>query len=194
MIDLETLDTEPSSVILTIGACAFDLYGTDSPDAIKGDEQSCFYRKVTIESNEAAGRTISGSTVMWWMQQSDDARASLIEGHHVELRKALVEFNLWWSEHGVDRVWAKSPDFDCKIMESAFKGFKIPVPWFFSNTRCVRTIQELAYPDGDRPNFDFGTAHDALDDAIQQAVMVQHCMKRIGVAHTAGRPAAWPHD
>ena len=48
-------------------------------------------------------------------------------------------------------------------------------PFKFWESRSVRTITEAAYPNGDQPAIGVGVAHKALDDAIRQALMVQHC-------------------
>ena len=66
MVDLETLGTAPGSVILSIGAVRFDVE--------KGllDE---FYVNIDVESSQRLGLTIDGDTVMWWLKQSDAARA-----------------------------------------------------------------------------------------------------------------------
>src|SRR5690606_12661716 len=63
MLDLETLDTASSAVVVSIGAVAFDPY----TNAI-GDK---FYVEMTedIAEQQKKGRTISGDTVRWWMQQ-----------------------------------------------------------------------------------------------------------------------------
>lgn len=73
------------------------------------------------------------------------------------------------------RVWAKDPDFDVVILRNAFAQIGEMFPFKFWETRSVRTITELAYPDGDPPPIGVGVAHNAKDDAIRQALMVQHC-------------------
>ena len=68
MIDLETLDTSPSAAIISlIGAVKFRS-ATQTP---LGDK---FYLPVSIQSNLDEGRTISGDTLRWWMNQDDGAQ------------------------------------------------------------------------------------------------------------------------
>ena len=68
MIDLETLDTSPTAVVLSLGAVAFDPY-THAHGAT-------FYVEFTnfLEQQTGVGRTISPSTMLWWMQQNATAR------------------------------------------------------------------------------------------------------------------------
>ena len=61
MIDLETLDTSPNSVIATIGAVKFDRYNIS--DNI--DDYQTFYRKINLKSCEEIGLTTSEETLKW---------------------------------------------------------------------------------------------------------------------------------
>lgn len=76
MIDLETLGTASNSVILQIGACHFDLGPGDEP-------HDTFERTVTIDSCLRAGLIVNGSTVEWWLHQSETARHSVTEPNAV---------------------------------------------------------------------------------------------------------------
>jgi hypothetical protein len=60
----------------------------------------------------------------------------------------------------------------------------VKMPWNFWSCRSVRTVQDLAWPDGARPDFDVkgGVAHDARWDAVTQAMMVQAAMFRLGLS------------
>ena len=54
MLDLETLGTVASAVIMSIGACRFDL-------ATGAVDDSGFYASISIESNLDYGRRIAGA-------------------------------------------------------------------------------------------------------------------------------------
>mgnify|MGYP006408929027 CR=1 FL=1 len=80
MIDLETMGTRPDAPIISIGAVAFDANGPlDS-----------FYAGVNLGSSVNSGAKIDASTVLWWMQQSDEARAALVPKDD-ELRQCYLE-------------------------------------------------------------------------------------------------------
>jgi hypothetical protein len=86
----------------------------------------------------------------------------------------------------VSRFWAKDPDFDMRLMQHYYEHPDISarMPWKFWECRSVRTVQDLAWPDGDRPEFDVrgGVAHDARWDAVTQAMLIQAGMRRLGIA------------
>lgn len=70
MLDLETMGNGPDAAIVAIGAVAFSLERAEiSP--------SVFYRLVTLESAVRQGGSIEPSTVIWWLQQSDEAREEI---------------------------------------------------------------------------------------------------------------------
>ena len=164
MIDLETLDTLPHAVILSIGAVKFNE---------KNIDDSAFYRVVTIQSNLDEHRTISPSTLRWWLDQDAKAKAVFDHKEQVSLEDALNELRDWggspldW-EHM--KVWGNGSDFDCAMLAHAY-GLA-GTPWKFYNTRCFRTIKSMEaaknVPKPANP-----TAHNALSDAIAQAKHLQ---------------------
>ena len=67
MLDFETFSTISTAAILSIGAVRFDLASGTIDD--KG-----FYSSISIDSNVEAGRHISESTLLWWMDQGEAAK------------------------------------------------------------------------------------------------------------------------
>lgn len=181
MIDIETMSTEKNASILTIGATPFDPHGDDTEDSLRA--KSALFGPISISSNQEEGRHICGDTVLWWMQQSEQARKSLVEGTPMQLKNAIAKFAKWIAqlEPKPTEVWANSPSFDLVILQSAFKQVNVIWPFFFSTERDLRTIKNIAYPDNDMADFSIGTAHDAVDDTIKQALMVQHFNRIIKV-------------
>lgn len=179
MLDLETLDTTSSAVVLSIGAVAFDPY----TNAL-GDK---FYVEMTedIAAQQARGRTISGDTVRWWMQQDVQAKrvfSESIDGvDRVNTFKALSRFGLFVAANG-DRdveMWGNGADFDNAILGSLFDSFGLRKPWSYSRNRCYRTMKNLGIGPR-RPQVREGVHHNALDDAVTQAAHLQEifaCLK-----------------
>ena len=89
MVDLETLGTEPGSVIVTLAAVQFG----GQPGRIL----NTFIRHIRPDSCEAAGLRCNAATALWWLKQSEDARRRLEEGQKeaIPLDEALKEFG-WW--------------------------------------------------------------------------------------------------
>ena len=167
MIDLETLGTIANATIMSIGAVKFDL----NSDYI--DDEG-FYASISIDSNLLAGRTISEATILWWMDQSPAARAVFKEEKQ-PLEAALDSLSEWVGTE--DRfIWSNGADFDLPMLAHAYEGFGWEPPWKFWNSRCVRTYRSL--PAAKKlPKLING--HNALADAINQAVLVQSIQQRL---------------
>jgi exodeoxyribonuclease VIII len=164
MIDLETMGNGPQSAIIAIGAVEFDIetqtLGTK------------FYQLVDLASSVAQGGVMDASTVLWWLKQSDAARAAL-NGEGVNIDDALQVFCDWSAEcnHPSNlKVWGNGADFDNVILASAYRRSGREQPWPFWGNRCYRTVKGL-YPHIKLERA--GTHHNALDDAVSQA---QHLM------------------
>lgn len=187
MVDIETLGTEADAAVLSIGAVLFNPQELDTWETLKARS---FYRLIDIEDAAKYG-SISPGTLKWWFGQSDSAIKQLVNGNTTPLRTALLdlisygrsrpnkEVPLGWP--AAHTVWAKSPDFDCTILKNACKPFNLEWPWPFWAARCVRTAQDLGFPNGDRPIVQEGTSHNARDDAIAQARMIQLIYYELGL-------------
>ena len=197
MIDVESLGTVMGSPVVTIGACLFDPYSCDSGDALMA--RSILIR---IDLSEAIKYSIGvdGGTLRWWFEQKDAAIKALVGNDAVSMQEALTTLERFCLERGafVDnqffpglsalpkacRYWAKDPDFDMRLMQHFYEhpDLNARMPWKFWECRSVRTVQDLAWPDGQRPDFDVagGVAHDARWDAVTQAMMVQAAIHRLG--------------
>ena len=69
MLDLETLGTKSDSVILSIGAAAFN------EDSIINE----FYTTINVQSCVEKGLKMYPDTVCWWANQSDAAKKGIFE-------------------------------------------------------------------------------------------------------------------
>jgi len=173
MVDIETMDTEPTAAIVSIGAVCFDKRIFSTRDEL--DARS-FYINISLESNEVVGRTFSASTLTWWLKQSKEAQKSLFEEPMLPLKAALVKYRMWLEKQPADRYYANDPDFDIVILNNALKQIGDRSPFAYYQHRSLRTTIEDAYPDDEViPTIDIGIAHNAKDDAIKQAMMVQQC-------------------
>ena len=180
MLDIETMSRLPDAAVVAVGAVAFNPYQLDPPTEAHLREHS-FFVTISLESNEAAGRRIDANTVTWWLKQSKDAQAGLFADPHTNLRHALVQFRLWVQnlQPRPTHLWANDPDFDAVILRSAFDQLGEAWPFQYWQTRSVRTIKELAYPEDDAPDIKIGVHHNAVDDAIKQALLVWHAHQTI---------------
>jgi hypothetical protein len=158
MLDLETLGTTPGSVIVSIGAVHFHRNGV-----------CCrFYEQINAKSCTDVGLKIDASTVMWWMEQSDEARKALM-GRTIHIAAALQLFTNWLDglESSPDlEIWGNGANFDNVLLAAAYDACGLPRPWKHYQDRCDRTLKCL------HPEIKIersGTHHNALDDARCQA-------------------------
>lgn len=172
MLDLETLGTRPGCVIRSIGAVLFDPH----TDAL-GPE---FYVNVDRNSCELLGLTVDASTEAWWKRQSLAAQAALLKDP-VPLADALWSFSAWWQTNGGERIWSHGANFDQPIMEAAYVAVGMQAPWSFWNSRCTRTLYDIAGVDTRKMSAG-EVKHNALDDARIQARAVHMCLQRLGQA------------
>ncbi len=163
MIDTETLGTFADSVILSIGAVKFDL------DSDQLDSEA-FYASISIDSNTVLGRGITGSTIAWWMEQSQEAQAVFREPKQ-PLEDALRSLTDWLG-HNKRCAWSNGADFDLPMLAMAYKSIGMEAPWEFWNSRCVRTYKSLPQA-RNVPKPANTLAHNALQDAIAQVKYVQ---------------------
>lgn len=196
MVDIETLGTAVDAPIITIGATVFNPRRLDTFEALK---DRSFYIRIDVEDAVRYSGGASGGTLKWWFQQDVEAIRALVDPEACSLRHGLKLFDLYMTDRGenspmkpeyrhlprVELLWAKSPDFDCKILQTGFESQGLMYPFKFWNQRCVRTAVDMAFPDpDDRPEPETDTtAHDARDDAINQAIMIQRCYKQLGLAY-----------
>jgi len=163
MVDLESLGTEPNSVILSIGAVKFK----------DGEIYDEFYERIDPQSCIDYGLEVDIRTVMWWLQQKEDARNEVCKPGN-PLNVVLIHFAEWCYSSDV-RVWGNGATMDNTILANAYKKVKIPKPWGYKGDMCYRTIKNL---NPDIKIEQTGVYHNALDDARNQAV---HLMKMIKI-------------
>jgi hypothetical protein len=158
MLDLETLSTRVDGAILSIGAVKFDL------EKGKIDDKG-FYSSVSIDSNVEANRHISESTLLWWMDQGEDAKR-LFKEAKVVLSESLDNFRDWVGRDDC-AIWGNGSDFDVAMLAHAFNTHGLDTPWKFFNVRCFRTFKNL--PGAPRCAEPPLIKHHALHDALSQA-------------------------
>lgn len=159
-IDIETLDTKPSALVLSIGLCVFNKDGITHT----------LYRELQIQCQISEGRTISESTLKFWLEQGQKFNDLIFSDEKAFITLAISDLNKYLDQDTL--IWANSPDFDLVILEDLAKTYNIGFNWNFRNFRDFRTIRQCLAPDEPRPK----PTHNALQDAIDQAsFLIQHC-------------------
>lgn len=181
MLDLETMGNGNNAAIVAIGACTFDPRG----EGVGIHLADRFYAQISLKSAVEAGMQMDTSTILWWLKQSDAARKSTFDGNEIiPIGDACHRFSKWIEAIGGVKdiaVWGNGATFDNIIIRSAFRAVKLPIPWDFRGDRCYRTVANLL-PEDRRPAFvRSGTSHNALDDAVTQALYLQRCYKEMRI-------------
>lgn len=166
MLDIETLGNGSNAVIIAIGAVKF------IPE--RGVINDRFYSRVDPQSCMDVGMQCDGSTILWWLQQSDEAR-SQFKGKLPGIKECLTGFAAWVQRQLNEsvRVWGNGATFDNVIVANAYKALKMERPWKYNEDRCYRTVKAL-FPSVQPVKSAGSVVHRADHDAEYQAL---HLMK-----------------
>lgn len=168
--DLETLGNTTTAPIIQIGAVVFSK---DHDDII--DE---FYANIKWESLKKYNFSVDYSTIQWWIQQSEEARNSIVQEQTHSIDKALCEFTQWLEKVGGPSnfyYWTHAT-FDPPILVNAYRqcGKHCTIPF-----RLHRDIRTLNWITGRVEVERRGVSHNALDDAKHQALYIRKMLKLI---------------
>lgn len=190
MIDIETLDTQPSAIILEIGLVSF----TETSEIFRPSS----YRPA-IAMQEAVGRTLSESTLGWWEDQLRKEEIPMNSRLHMQ---ELLEGNgISQSVESIHRaissevaevtgyVWCKGAGFDFPIIKSFFNSFNLADPLPYRKLMCLRTAQALAKDSGFVPSLHVSRIpkHIAFDDCLQQIELLREIWQHFSRGRTLTR-------
>ena len=175
IVDLETLDTQPSAVILTAGLVAVEITETECITL------GSWYRRIKWWNDDFAsygmeqdGRTDSDDTWEWWRKQSEPAQHECIsDKDRLPLWLAMQSLNVWLQLNPYP-IWGNGSDFDNAILQHAFK--QQGMRWPYWRNCCLRSTKNLANQLGlhaEMPAWPEGKIkHYALHDAEHEAQML----------------------
>lgn len=169
MVDLETLAVTPEAVILSLGACHFDPMGNGVNDTL--------YFRINFEQQETLKREVDPNTVEWWQKQDPEIiEEAFNPENRIDIHDAVNQFHKFaW---GCDAFWSHGAPFDLVIIENLYRQLNKPLPWNFWQLRDTRTIFDL----GLDPEMPKDNKHNALQDAIRQAIGVQNIYTKLGLS------------
>lgn len=176
-IDIETLDTVASAIVVSIGLAAFNMQG-----GLVGTQ----YLVLDVNRQSELGRTTNADTMGWWNRQSKEVQAVLDEArgplsmHPQAAIEAVAEFvskfETQYTE--VEGVYGYGSDFDNATIFSLARDVGTKPPWQFRKNRCGRTWL-AAFPSAKAPQE--GEKHNALDDAIWLAKSLRSALLQFNV-------------
>lgn len=208
-VDLETAALCPTAVVLSIGAVAWDRTNDDTPFFLDGkvlDYGSFFSAHVDPRRLIVDGFTIDAKTQEWWSQQSEEAKAAILESDSEDLpcrdiKDAVNDLFAWIEavkeQFGYDAVnlWSQGTDFDIAIIRNICYKYGLKFPVHYSNSRdhrtyfleCARMICERADSEFDATKayslveeYDGeGAPHDPIFDCKRSIYSTWQMMKHI---------------
>ena len=134
MLDLETMGQGSNAAIVAIGAVFFE--------PTTGAVGASFYQQIDLEDAVKYGE-MDASTVLWWLEQNEQARKEITNGEACKLSDTLYDFTDWIEqiEEYKDRVvWGNGAGFDNVILGNTYRRMHGSQPWPFQNDRDVRTV------------------------------------------------------
>jgi hypothetical protein len=171
MLDIETLGNGSNACIVSIGAVELFV----GQDACIGKT----FEVVIDPEDSAQYGEIDASTVVWWLQQRDEARQRTFPPHGTKpLKLALILLGDFIGNQ-VSGVWGNGCTFDNVILHNACKKIGLPPLWSFRLDRDLRTMTWLSEMAGTKPavpDTASTVAHAALDDALYQAHWLQNIL------------------
>lgn len=173
MADIETLGLADDCVPLSIGGVKFD--GDTIVDK--------FHVGIDPVDAERYGLKVDAATAWnyWADPKRDEARRRLFELPKVDLFAALDGFAIWVGETPVDQrgsLFGKGATFDNVRIKKFYDAVGLSYPFTYRQDECYRTLANRC-PDVKYEQF--GVAHDALDDAISQALHLIKIAKAHGI-------------
>lgn len=174
MLDIETWDTSPHALIISIGAVKFDPNTAAPLDA--------FHVGIDLKSYSRCGTyfKINPETVLWWMApERREALDQWLGLEKVGVTTALEGFCMWYGDKSLP-TWSNGASFDNVILRHAYDTFGMQCPFAFYDERCFRTMKSgvpkaiLAAAELElEADGIITTTHDALYDARLQALQLR---------------------
>ena len=180
MVDIETLDTKPTAVVVSIGAIIFNPF---RPLDLMSKNQ--FYIEIDVNKQyEDLNRTVSMDTIKWWIKSSNEENSSPFNNRNpANVTDAIIEFNYFIANNALQSAWCNHTLFDFVILDNLFRQvIKKPFPIRYYNQYDMATVKEIRKLFG-LPNYEYNTqkSHNALHDAINQANLIIDTFSLIGV-------------
>ena len=181
MTDTETLSTADNAVILSIGACRFDIN--------TGKILDSFYVVLASETVGELDLHVSQDTLEFWNKQEEAARKEVFGNPEaVDYATGIRAYADWVISMRAKSpaqkmcTWANDPDFDMTKLKNSMVALNILPPWQYWEHKSCRTMELLGEKHGIDKRRDYprsGTKHHAGDDAAYQAQYVSGIWSRI---------------
>jgi len=151
VVDLETLDTRPTSLFYAVGARMFTFgKDIDNDSVLDADdpkfilEHDSFLQYVSLDLLQDIRFTTSAETVEW-TEQKNIVEYNRAKKHGRPLVEVVKNFDAWINYHQPKSIVANSPAFDISIMRHAYGILERKFPMHFRDEFDARTITTLRH-------------------------------------------------
>lgn len=179
LIDIETLGTDPDSVVLSIACVPFMLeVHTYFGELIKDG----FIVKLNAQEQiKSYHRSVEDGVVKWWKTQPKEVFDSMVRpsSEDVNLKEGLTLLSKFVTgiegySYNESYVWSRGNNFDFPILKSLYQAAGLGLPYNDWRVRDVRTAIDIMAGTGDgKYTLRFGgdgfIAHNPLHDAAMDA-------------------------
>lgn len=167
MIDLETLGNGENKCVIQVGACYFDRS--------TGIVGATFKRNIDAQDAVRQGFELDAKTVYWWLAQSAEARASILEAPLLPIKSVFEELNVFLT--GATQIWSHAT-FDFVTIMETYRKLNIIPSFGYKTARDIRTLMDLFKITVDKTERE-GVHHDGLADAIHQVKYCTQAFKKL---------------
>lgn len=138
MIDVESLGTDPGSLIVSFAIVPFNLQTMFT-------YQPAFLANISMESSYRKGMKTKADKLRTWIMNKDgrsEQRKELFVNDR-DVTDVMVDAAAYISMFGADvYVWSKDM-LDLILMKDYFRACRIKTPWRYYRERCVRTVADF---------------------------------------------------
>lgn len=181
IIDIETLGTSASSVVLSVGMVVVDSEKDYTFDELIFDG---FYEKLDVAGQVKAGRKLDKSTLDWWATQGTEARRVLTPAStdipHCGLSERMTKY---LDKKGTKkknlRVYSRGSHFDFGILHDLFRvtcnetADQLPWNWWHIHDSKTVVYTLLGYDIRNKIKPAGFIYHNALHDAAREYITIQ---------------------
>nr|QMP83079.1 MAG: hypothetical protein [Caudoviricetes sp.] len=180
-LDIETLSTSSSTVILSAGLVYFDQTQTYTFEELI--ESACFVKFDAKEQSEKYKRKVEKSTLEWWKQQSKDVQKISLFPSASDMTaekgiKTLKEYIRDHSKEKTEICWIRGT-IDQMAIDDLCKDLDVPFLFPYYAYRDIRTALDLLKETTKKgyckiPNFDYSKVkkHCPIQDICLDVMML----------------------
>lgn len=181
-LDFETLSLRPNAMLLSVGVVLFDPDKVQTYEELRNTSPTFEFVFDPAWQVEKYGRHACLETADWWAKQSPLAYIPIFNAKHkLEFKLGMKCLHDWikgYSElDGAKDLWVKGATADGVWFEDSMRAAELESPIHYRNIKCLRV--RAADTDVACPVVPSAIPHNALSDALVQAMWVQRTQQKI---------------